>query len=314
MFRHVIVTASAVTALAMATPADAQAKGASSTAGSVRVVLAPLSTLGSEAKSRATKRIKKVLARSLSAVGGYKLVADKDLQRKLRRARKARLRNCDGSVNCLTELGALMNAKLVVHAEVGGLGDVQVVYLKLIDVTRRRELRSTTLELGRKTNARLRAKAAAIRLLAPKRFVGNLVTKVDVKGATIYVDGQRVGTSPAKPIPLSVGTHALRITHPEFRDFVRFVSIDFDKSATVKADMLQFPIVSSGINPRTGKPNIPDPKSGIIYKGTQATPWYRKWYSVAGAAALVFLTSAVTVGLLADGIDADREKVVRPPM
>jgi len=295
-------------------PQSAEAKGASS-GGQVRLLLAPLSTLGSEAKTKATKKITRYLEKGLRGVGGYSLVPNRELKRALRKSRKAQLRNCDGKVRCLAELGSLLRARMVVYAEVGGLGAVQVVYLKLVDVNRRREVRATTLELGRSSDGSSRSRAASIRLLAPKRFVGRLITKVDVKGATIYVDGRRVGTSPAKPVPLSVGTHALRITHPEFRDHVRFVSVNFDKDVTVKADMLQYPIVSSGMNPSGTGSKVPDPnKTGIIYKGVQPTPWYKKWYSIAGAGAVVFLTSAVLFGLIADGIDTDGEKIVRPPM
>lgn len=312
MYRHVKLLALATAALTIAAARPAQARGGSGKAGGVRLLLAPLSTLGSEAKSHSTRRVKRHLVRGLSAVGGYQLVPSRQLSRVLRRKRE--LRSCDGAVRCLTTLGSLLRAKLVVYAEVGGLGSAQVIYLKLVDVDRRREVRSTTLELGRKSDAAQRARAAAIRLLAPKRFRGTLVTKVDLKGATIYVDGQRVAKSPAPPIPLSVGTHALRITHPEFRDFVRFVQIKFDERATVKADMLQYPIVSSGMNQKgdSSTPNVPN-NNNVIYKGVKPTPWYRKWYVIAGAAALVLVGSAVTVGLIVDGIDADSEKVVRPP-
>ena len=45
-----------------------------------------------------------------------------------------------------------------------------------------------------------------------------------------------VGKSPLAPQTLSVGTHALRVTHPEYRDFVRFVDVEFDTPAAVKVD------------------------------------------------------------------------------
>ena len=59
-----------------------------------------------------------------------------------------RLRACDGNTKCLAELGALLSADTVIYGEVGGLGNVQVVYLKAVNVARAKELRSTTLEFG----------------------------------------------------------------------------------------------------------------------------------------------------------------------
>lgn len=313
MFRYVAAIAVAVATVANG-PA-VEAKGSTASGKNVRLLLAPPSTLGSEVKSRATRAIQRHLEAGIRGVGGFTLVPQRELDLALRRSRKAQLRNCDGDVGCLTALGELLKAKLVVHAEVGGLGDVQVVYLKLIDAERRRELRSTTLELGRKIDPTPRARAAAMRLLAPKRFVGRLVMNVDVKGATIYVDGERVATSPTRPIPLAVGTHALRVTHPEFRDYVRFVSVEFDKDISVKADLQQFPIVSSGMSPTGKNGALADPRANgnVIYRGVEPTPWYRRWYTIAGAAAVLLFTSAVTAGIIADGIDADREKTVTPP-
>lgn len=315
MFRHVrlLALAFAVLAFAATARADARNRGTHNRGRQPRLLLAPLSTLGNETKSNATARIKRHLISGLRAVGGYTLVSSRELARALRRSHKSQLRSCDGAVDCLTDLGKLLGAKLVVYAEVGGLGSAQVVYLKLVNVSRGKEVRSTTLELGRNSNATRRARAAAFRLLAPKRFTGKLVTQVDVKGATIYVDGQRMAKSPAAPISLAVGTHALRITHPEFRDFVRFINIKFDQRVKVKADMLQYPIVSSGMNQKSGPGNPNLGKGNVIYKGVQPTPWYRKWYVVAGAAALVLTASAVTVGLLVDSINADSEKTVEPP-
>ena len=51
----------------------------------------------------------------------------------------------------------------------------------------------------------------------------------------------------------------------------------------------------------------------MIYRGTAATPWYRTWYTTAGVGVVAFIGSAVLVGLIADGIDADDERVVDKP-
>ncbi|HTM21560.1 MAG TPA: PEGA domain-containing protein [Kofleriaceae bacterium] len=316
--RHVIAHALLVV-LALAAPAAAQPQGQAPPgpgapavpppAAGRKVALAPLTTLGEEAKNKAMKAIEKAIAEALRAVPGVQTIDADEVAREIKKSKRVELRACDGDVACLADLGQLVGASQVVFGEVGGLGDAQVAYLKLVDVDKKTEVRSTTMEVATYVELKGVAHGAAIRLLDPDRYVGRLVCKVDVDGATIYVNGARRSRSPAKPIVLPVGTHALRISHPEFRDFVRFVDIGFDKDVVVEAPMQQYPIIQKDIVHREGKPG----GTQVIYRGQEETPWYRRWYTVAGGGALVFIGTAVLVGVLADGIDADGEKIVDGP-
>jgi hypothetical protein len=298
-------------AVVLASTSNAQARPAVvAQATTTKVVLAPLGTLGSEAKVAKNRSIQRTIATGIRAVPGMNLVADKTVRRAIKRAKKPELRVCDGEAKCLAELGKLLNARYVVYGEIGGLGKVRVVYLKIVDVARARELRSTTLELGGAQSAKTAARASAYRLLAPKSYKGRLAVTVDVAGASIYVDGNHVAKSPAKAIHLSVGTHALRVTHPEYRDFVRFVDIAFDTSAPVDVKLTRFPIIRSNINEEPGKGGTLVGGRRVVYRGVERTPWYKRWYTVAGAGAVIFVGSALVVGILADGISHDREKVV----
>lgn len=268
-----------------------------------KIALAPLETLGSEAKvSRATTRL---VARALGGVAGYKLVADKKVRRAIRK--NPRLKTCAGNGRCLAKLGPAAGAQYVVFGEVGGLGSAEVVYLQLIDARSGKTVRSTTLELGQGNNKQA-ARGAAYQLLAPERYAGRLVAKVDIEGASIYVDGQRLGQSPSPPVNLSVGSHAVRITHPEYRDYVRFVDIRFDQNTDIKADLQQFPIVATDItqNPKDR------PRQNIIYQGQEPTPWYRTWKGVAGVAGASFVVGAIFFALAADGIDFDTQRIIAP--
>jgi hypothetical protein len=301
MYRSLIQIACMVWLLGAAGVAVAQGN----TAGGARVALVPLETLGSE--SKVSQKTQALVARALGAVQDHAVVPGKNVRRALKK--NPALRACDGNAECLARLGKELGAGYVVFGEVGGLGAAEVVYLKLVDVGAARMVRSTTLELGDKNNDKA-ALAAAYRLLAPDQYVGTLATKVDVDGASIYVDGKRVAQSPSKPVALSVGTHAVRITHPEFRDFVRFVDIEFQDSAEVEASLQQFPIVASDL---AADPDAQRHGGAVIYQGTAVTPWYRTWYTTAGVGVVAFIGSAVIIGLIADGIDADDERVVDNP-
>jgi hypothetical protein len=286
-------------------PSAAGAQPAAAPGPTRKVALAPVATFGEETKSKQLKIIEKAIGDGLGSVPGIELIDAERVSAEIKKSKKIELRVCDGEAACLAELGQLVGAAEVVFAEVGGLGESQVAYLKLVDVGKKAEVRSTTMEIAAVAELKAAARGASFRLLDPDKYVGRLVCKVDVDGATIYVNGARSAKSPARPISLPVGTHALRIAHPEFRDFVRFVDISFDKDAVVEAPMQQFPIVSRDIIHKEGTGG-----TKVIYQGVEPTPWYRQWYTVAGGGALLLVGSAVLFGVLADGLDFDGEKVV----
>ncbi len=291
-------------AAAMSAPATAAADEAAP------VAIAPLSTLGEETTTRETRQVQALVEEAVGSVPGFSAVAARTLDRAVKKAKRRDLRACDGDNACLSQLGKLVDAKIVVYGELGGLGDAQVVYLKAVDVAGARELRSTTLELGGTSDHKQSTRSAAFRLLAPDHYRGRLAVKVNVEGATLYVDGQAMGTSPKPPLPLSVGTHALRVTHPEYRDFVRFVNVKFDQETPVDVALSAYPIVERDVG-ATNDGKVP-PGATVIYRGQEKLPWYRRWYAIAGGSAALLIGTAVVVGILANGLDVDRERPVNP--
>lgn len=269
------------------------------------VALAPLTTLGTEDTSASAKAIQAELEKALAGVPDTTVIAGKAVLDAIKKAKKPHLRVCEGDPACLAELGQLVGAELVVAGEAGGLGDVQVVYLELVDVAGAKGVRSTTLEVG--NTAEGGAAGAAYRLLAPDQYTGTMTLELDTAGATVYVDGKRVGKATAgKPITFAVGTHALRVTHPEFHDFVRFVDVGFHADTPIQVTLAQYPIVSSEL---TGT----DPgKTGNITYLDRPTPWYRKWWAIAAFSGIIAVGAAAAAGVIADGVDADTIRPVGP--
>jgi hypothetical protein len=266
------------------------------------VAVAPLTALGAEDTSASAKKVQADLEAAIGGVEDTTVIGSKATLAAVKKAKRPELRVCEGDVTCLTELGKLVGADLVVAGEAGGLGDVKVVYLQLIEVSKGKALRSTTLEVGDGESGG--AEGAAYRLLAPGRYVGTTTLNVDAAGATIYVDGRKLGKSPSPPIELSVGTHALRVTHPEYRDFVRFVDVGFRANTTVDVALQQVPIIQSEIS-GTG------PAGNVTYIDKPA-PWYRKWWAIAAFSGIVVVGAAATAGIIADGVDADTVRPVEP--
>jgi len=270
------------------------------------VALAPLTALGTEDTSASAKAIQGELETALGGVENTAVISTKAVLEAIKKAKKPQLRVCEGDPTCLAELGKLVGADLVVAGEAGGLGDVQVVYLELIDVSTAKGVRSTTLEVG--NTAEGGAPGAAYRLLAPDQYTGTMTLELDTAGATVYVDGKKLGKATAgKAISFGVGTHALRVTHPEFHDFVRFVDVGFHTDTQVPVSLKQYPIVSTEM---TG--TDPGQPGGKVTYIDHPTPWYRKWWAIAAFSGIIVVGAAATAGLIADGVDSDTVRPVGP--
>jgi len=272
------------------------------------IAVAPLATLGSESSSSEIRTAQALVADGVARLDATQVVAHATMLEAVKKARRPELRSCDGAPACLAQLGKLVGTDWVVYGEVGGLGKSQVIYLKLVEVASAREVRTTVLELGGGGAPEQLARAAAVRLLEPVKYRGQLRIQSNIDGASIFVNGELLARSPAKPMALPVGSHALRITHPEYRDFVRFIDIEFDTDSNVDVTLRPYAAVSGDMG-RTGTAR-PLERPTMRHDVQAKTPWYGRWYTVAGGAALLLVTSAVVVGLATDGVDFDREKTV----
>lgn len=256
------------------------------------VAVAPLTTLGSEDTSSSSRELAAQLESAVAGLGGIKVVSSSTVADAIKKAKKPALRSCEGEPACLAELGKLVGARIVIAGEVGGLGDSKVVYLRATDVAGAKELRSTTLTVG-PDDTTGGAGGAVVRLLAPDKYRGTLKFAIDVSGATIFVNGTKATANAKGEVPLAVGTQAVRVTHPEFRDFVRFIPVEYGKTTEVTVGMQQYPIIARDLQ---GKPLN---KDSINYV---APPLYRRWYVVTGAAVGLAVIAAVVVGVLANDL------------
>lgn len=256
------------------------------------VAVAPLTTLGSEDTSSSSKELAAQLEAAVTGLGGITVVSSSTVADAIKKAKKPALRSCEGEALCLAELGKLVGAQIVIAGEVGGLGEAKVVYLRATDVADAKELRSTTLTIG-PDDTTGGASGAVIRLLAPDKYRGTLKFAIDVSGATIYVNGTKAPAGAKGELALAVGTQAVRVTHPEYRDFVRFITVEYGKTTEVAVGMQQYPIIARDLQ---GKPTNRDQINYVD------PPIYRRWYVVAGAAVGIAVIAAVVAGALANDL------------
>nr|MBA3397816.1 PEGA domain-containing protein [Deltaproteobacteria bacterium] len=146
---------------------------------------------------------------------------------------------------------------------------------------------------------------AVVRLLEPERYRGMLHFTLDVKGATIYVNGSKTLLPPSREVALPVGTQAVRVTHPEYHDFVRFIDVGYGKTTEVAVGMTQYPIIRRDL---AGKPMNRDDISYVD------PPLWRRWYVVVPAAVGLAIVSGIIAGYLAHDLpDGQCRKVGGEP-
>ncbi len=121
---------------------------------------------------------------------------------------------------------------------------------------------------------------ALVRTLLPERYRGRLELHVDVVGAETWIDGVVVHP----PIELPCGTHALRVTHPHYRDFLKFVSVDYGTNTAIHVDLGRYPIDEGELKAR--EPIAPPP---VV---VPTLPWYRRGWVIGGASLVLLGTAA----------------------
>lgn len=255
------------------------------------VAIAPLSTLGAEDKSAATKKLLGQIEQAFATLPGTKVVPAAQVSAAIDKAKKPQLKQCEDDAACVTEVGKLVGAQFVVTGEVGGLGESKVVYLKLTDVAAAKELRSTTLAIGAADSNDSPA-GAAVRLTDPDKYRGTVRFGFDVTGATVLVNGTKVNLAADKTLQLPVGTHAVTVTHPQYHNFVKFVEVKYGQTTDVQVGMKQYPIVEKDFQAKPGSTDT------IIYEDP---PLWRRPY-VAGPAIVLL---GVVAGIIAARIAHD---------
>lgn len=208
-------------------------------------------------------------------------------------------------------LGREVGAARVLAVDVAKLGEGRVLYLQSIEPTSGRALGSTTVAVSGESGEvaaadRARLRAGLVSVLDPERYVGRLQLRVDVPGAEVLVDGRRVTTPVGQPIDVAVGTHALRVTHPAYRDFLRFVDVEHDTTTALEVALSAYPLTEGEMAQKAKDAEAQRRKQKPL-------PWYKRWWvlPVAGVAIAV-VAAGVTWGVR-PGVSADQTVTYTAP-
>jgi hypothetical protein len=201
------------------------------------------------------------------------------------------------------QLAKEVSANRALVVEVARLGDGQVVYVQALDAKSGESVGSTTASLGSARplppDDRAALHGAVVSVLDPDRFVGRLSLKLDVKGAEVQMDGRPLVADLSKPIEVPVGTHALRVTHPAYHDFLRFIDVRYDQTFSLEVPLAAYPLTEGEMAERQRRSPPPVARAKV--------PWYRSWWalSLAGVV-LTGVTVGIIIGSQPDPIHADR--------
>lgn len=259
--------------------------------GTQRVAIWRIDPLG-DLSPEIVARLESLLTQEMGRIVGdiVPSIKSQQVQRKSRSLRK-----CQGANRCLAKIGRRLRARYIVSGTLASMGRDYVVRLKMVSTrTGKTERGIAEILSGQKDQLIEAVRVAAYRLLAPQRLKGTLQVLVNIAGATIYMNGKRVGVSPLRhALPkLGVKKHTLRITHPDHLDFIRKVKVRFQKTTIVRVKLKRPKILP--VRKATGPlpPVVKDAR----------TPWYSKWWfwtivgvvAVGAGAAVGFLVPRLT--------------------
>lgn len=266
-------------------------------AGSARastVTFAPLAGLGIEGAE--VKKVSRWLRAAVTSLPAVRLRGSRKLARAL-----AKSPGCAAEESCVAKIAQRQRLERVVLGHVGSIGGAYVVYLRVLDAQGTITRRANGL-LDPRQRLRASARALLVRLLLPERYVGKLSVDVNVKGAWVYLDGERVGRGPKVKLDrVAAGTHALRITHDAHRDFVRFVRVDFGRQVKVAAQLERIEVQSRDMRLAGMKP-LTDAE----------LPWYRRWWAVTTFGVILVAATTTVVALIPKPTARDRTVTVQP--
>ena len=270
----------AFAAVVSAQPGPAEAEDSAKSPHAPHAIEETIAVLGLDAlgvDSERVTRLESLFRMELSRLAGKPMLSRRAIESKLKRTKLAR---CGGETKCLVAIGQKLGVDLVVSGNVASLGDSYVVNIKVVDSKKEIELLRIASDPLRGESDELiePIRVAAYRLLAPNEIEGAITILADIEGASVELDGKRVGTTPLSgPLEnLDIGKHRLRVTASGYSEFDKEITVRFQKTSRV---IVRLATPESGAE-NLGQPIVPPQKHDRWYNST----WFYVTVGVAAAA------------------------------
>jgi hypothetical protein len=244
-----------------------------------RIAVWRLDALGIEAELVA--RLETLFRSELDRLAKSPLPSRREMDRAVGKDRT--LRDCTGEDKCLTTIGEKVGVDVMVTGSVAALGESYILDIKAVDVKSGKQLRRIATDPLRGSPDELieGVRVAAYSLLAPDQLYGSIVVLSDLVGASVSLDGKKVGPTPL-PGPIakqSLGKHRLKVEAKGYQPFDEEVEVRFQKSTRVVVRLA------------TAEPVDGDAPRVVVRE--EKRPWWTSKWAYVGAGVL-----AIGVGAL----------------
>ncbi len=176
-----------------------------------RLAVLDLKPLGAPAELAHT--LTGVVAEEAGKVPGVTAMSQAEIGAMLGLERQKQMLGC-GDESCLAEIGGALGAKQVISGSLGLVGKAYVLQLELVDTAHARVVDRESKTVADAGDLVMAARDLTHRLLTGRALdtSGKLKLVVAPDGATVLLDGKKVGTSPlAAPVRMDEGKHKLLV-------------------------------------------------------------------------------------------------------
>jgi hypothetical protein len=213
------------------------------------IAMMPLSSLGSTDES--VDAVEQLLQGELNKLLGERLILPDALHEQPEHIRTA-FHTCEGVVACLVEVMGGLGWDAFIVGNLAGLGERRVINLKLIDVHSGSEVRRASEKAsGDESQLIVNIRKAAVQLVAPHLFTGDIELVASQSNVTVQLDGKLLGVTPLAQTRVSVpaGHHALEASGEGLVPFSTMLTIAYGETKTVTVDLAQSTAFMGGSTP-----------------------------------------------------------------
>ena len=201
----------------------------------------------------------------------------------------AELGKCGGEDRCVAAIGKKLGVDVMITGSVAAMGDNYILNIKAVDVARGAQIRRIATDPLRGSPDELidAIRVAAYRLLAPDQLYGSVMVLTDLIGATVTIDGKKVGATPLPgPVAkLPLGEHTLTVSAKGYSPFEETITVRFQKATRVVVRLVV-------------APGDPDGVAVPVVVERRRAPWYSSTWAYVGVGVVAVL-AGVAIGYAA---------------
>ncbi|MFN7134499.1 MAG: PEGA domain-containing protein, partial [Myxococcales bacterium] len=186
--------------------------------------------LVTEASGVDERTVKKLGAATLEACSGTALWVQRTLEETEVVLRTSGLnpRSCASDVPCLTHLGRTAHVRYVVAIGASRIGEDIALTVDIVDTTWERTVGhgERTITGGVRWIELMTEVVTEALPVSMRRPTGTMRVSSNIDGATVLLDGRRVGATPLHTVFIGPGEHEVVVRHPDYPEYRRLFEVE----------------------------------------------------------------------------------------